>query len=349
MIKNARTEPKIYYGLHFVPGLAEYRPKDKPAYRVLVEEDTMKQMDATFPGRPVYVDHVNQVDLANIQEEADGYVIDSFFNKSDGKSWAKFIVVSDAGHQAIANGWRLSNAYHPESLASGGLWHGVEYQQEIKKAKYDHLAIVKVPRYDESVILNPEQFKEYNARKEAELATLTNELETQGEHSMLNFFKRTKVENSADFENTVVQLPKTKKEFTIAELVKNADMCAEDVKSTQPGMANGDDMVDVDGESMTVNALISRYKDLGNSKKMNDENLKEEEEKQVKKNKEDEEMKKKKENEAASKKDEEMKKNAAEKQIRHDILANAHLTSSGPIQVSTQMDQVARGKSRYSF
>src|SRR5689334_328672 len=100
-IENAKTLPKIYYGLHFLPGTAEYREPAKEPYRIFIGEEAIKNMNASFAGRPVYVHHVDEVNLDKIQE-ADGYVVESFYNKNDGKTWAKFIVVSDRAHEAIA-------------------------------------------------------------------------------------------------------------------------------------------------------------------------------------------------------------------------------------------------------
>lgn len=345
MIKNANTIPKIYYGLHFCEGIAEYREPSKDPYRVLVGEETLKNMDPSFAGRPVYVDHVDEVDLTKLQSEADGYVVESFYNKSDGKHWAKFIVVSDRGHQALANGWRLSNAYTPQEMAPGGLWHGVEYQKEVKKADYDHLAIVPNPRYDESIVLSPEDFKSYNERKENELKRLTNELE--GDYSMFEFFKRTKVENASDFENTMVRLPKSKKEYTISELVKNADSAEE--KKSSPQMCNGEDMVKVGENTMSINELVAKHLEMMKPKQ-NDEDDMQNEEDEKKKNEEDEKKKEEelKKNEEEEKKKEEVKKNAADKKARFDSLRNAHNTPAKEIPtVECSMDQLQRGKSRY--
>ena len=46
-IQNEKTFPEIFYGLHFSPGIAEYREGDQPAYRILINENTAKQMDPT--------------------------------------------------------------------------------------------------------------------------------------------------------------------------------------------------------------------------------------------------------------------------------------------------------------
>lgn len=296
-----------------IEGLAEYREPGKPATRLLVNEAAMKQMNTTFPGRPVYVSHVDQVDLTNLQLEADGYVVESFFNQADGKNWAKFIVVSDKGHDAIAKGWKLSNAYVPKEFGSGGVWHGIDYDKTVLAAEYNHLAIVPNPRYQESRILTPEQFKLYNEQKEAELLRIANsndDEKNKGENQMLNFFKKTKVENSTDFENMVVELPKSKKQKTIAQLVNETDDY--ELKMKEPQMANMEHMVEHNGEKMTLSNLMEKHaamcSELEEMKKKHPDEPAKNEEEEKKKKAADDEAKKNAEAEAKKKEEEEKAK-----------------------------------------
>jgi Uncharacterized protein conserved in bacteria (DUF2213) len=259
MIQNAKKLPEVFYGLHFCEGVAEYQEPGKDPYRIFINESVAKKMDATFQGKPVYVDHVNEVDVANIQQEADGYVLESFYNKSDGKHWVKFIVVSDAGHDAIRRGWKLSNAYIPKSLAPGGLWHGVEFSKEVMDGEYEHLAIVEDPRYAESVVLTPKEFKTYNENKEAELLRLANSNEENGKMK-LNIFKKTKIDNSkeVDFDSLMVQLPECKKEMTLSEVVSGYDKVL-----NMHGYASDEHMVKVnDKEEMSVKDLRDRCNNM---------------------------------------------------------------------------------------
>lgn len=333
---NMRILPQIYYGLHMCEGVAEYREKDK-SFRVLILENAIKSMDATFPGRPLYVHHVDEVDLENITAEADGYVVESFFNKADGKHWSKFIVVTDQGLEAIKKGWKLSNAYHIRDKGEGGRWHGVDYQFEVTRGEYEHLAIVPNPRYGESIILTPEQFKTYNANKEAELLKLANskDKEPKGVLSMFKFFKKEKVENSADLENIVVELPKSKKSDTIANLLNSYD-----------GMLMEEREVDVGGEKMSVNALINKYNAM---KAKNEEDEKKKKEDEDKAKNEAEEKKKKEEEEKKNKNsaDDLAKKTEQE---NFDKLKNAPENGGVGKQErvgETANAQIARGQSRY--
>jgi hypothetical protein len=241
MIRNSRTFPEVFFGLHMVEGTAEYAEPGKEPLRIYIGEDTIKNMNPSFQGKPVYVDHVDEVNLDNIQAEADGYVIDSFYNKSDGKNWCKFLVVSDDAKQKIRNGWRLSNCYIPNTFGSGGENHGVAFSKEVTSAEYEHLAIVKDPRYEESVILTPAQFKEYNTEKEAEIYRLANSKEKPKETKMaFKLFKRTKVENSADIEGMSIVLPESKKEMLLTEVITQFDKI-----QNMHGYANEDHMVKV--------------------------------------------------------------------------------------------------------
>lgn len=352
-VKNATILPQIYYGLHMVPGVAEYTKEQ--GGRIFIDEPACKNMDPTFTGKPVYVMHVDEVDLAKLQEEADGYVIESFFNKCDGKHWAKFIIVSDEGHAAIAQGWKLSNAYLPLENAGGGKWHNVDYVREVTRGEYEHLAVVPNPRYEESIILTPEQFKAYNAEKELELQRLSNSNDEREKSTMkFNIFKKTKLENSAELESATVTLS-TGKELTIQQLVNAAE---ESEKETKMNM---DSKVKVDDEELSMNEVVEKYKALKAAKKNADDEAAKKEAEEKKKNEEMSEEDKKKKNAEDKEKEEAAKKNADEEAakkkkdeeekkqnaLHFEKLKNAHDAEVAATPVETSVDQVARGKTRY--
>lgn len=221
IIRNSKGQ--ILYGMHFYPGVAEYQEEGQDPYRVFLNEDTIRKMDPSFAGRPVFVDHVDEVDsdLNKLRGEADGWVIESFYNSADGKHWVKFIVVTEKAERAVKAGFRLSNAYLPKGFKSGGVWNGVSYLKEVSDAEYEHLALVDNPRYDESVIMTPDKFKEYNEKNIQELKKLSNSKKKESTMKF-SFFKRTKVENAIDPDLQVV-LPKSGKTISITDLITNAD------------------------------------------------------------------------------------------------------------------------------
>lgn len=252
---------KIWYGMHFYPGVAEYEEPGQDPFRVFINENTIRSMSPSFAGRPIFVEHVDEVDpdINEVRKEADGWVVESFFNSTDGKTWAKFITVSDRADTAIRRGYRLSNAYIPKAFGEGGIWNGVSYQREVTSAEYEHLAIVRNPRYEESVILTPEEFKAYNEEKLLELKKLSNSKEEK-RNMGFKLFKKQKVENSLDVESTMVELPLSKKEMTLAAVINGYDKVL-----NMHGYANGDHLVKVgDKDEMSVNALVQKHMEACN-------------------------------------------------------------------------------------
>lgn len=324
------------------PGLAEYAEPGKQPFRIFLNESTIRKMDPTFAGRPVFVRHVENVDenVDEVKLVADGWVVESFYNQADGKHWVKFITVSERAAEAIRQGWRLSNCYVPKGpYGSGGLWNGVSYDHEIKDGEYEHLAIVNDPRYEESIILTPEQFKEHNSQKLEELKKLSNEKEPKG--MKLNFFKRTKIENELDLENMLVILPKSKKEMSLSALVNSMDDM-EVLSKEEKQMANVGHYVKLGEEEMTVDELVKKYQELCAAKTENEveeEEVVEEELEPVYENEVEEEEKKEKEVEEIKRKENATKKANA--------LRNAHKNPPKEARVEISMDQVARGKTRY--
>lgn len=363
-------KPKRYFGLHMVDGTAEYEEEGQAAYKIFVNEKTIREMGPTFEGCPVFVQHVDEVNLENIQIEADGYVVKSFYNAADGKHWVEFMIVSDRGHQSISQGWKLSNAYIPTKFGPGGEWNGMRYDKEVLAGEFEHLAIVDNPRYAESKIFTPEQFKAYNDQLQVELHRVANS-KTKGEGmSKLKFWKRsevTKIENSADLESLSITLPESKKEMTVGEMVKNMD------SSMMPDhMANGDHKVKVGEETMTVNELVDRHMKLcankagtgeqgedaaadpgaehaGDETALNDAGETDDEggdEGQDKDEAREKAKEDKKKNDLAVTKAKEAKDKADK--AHFEALKNAHKIDAEPeARIDTSHDQVARGQSRY--
>lgn len=345
---------KVYYGLHFYPGVAEYAPPGENPYRVFLNEATLRRMDPTFAGRPVYVMHVDGVpdDVDEVRSEADGWVIESFFNKADGKHWVKFLVCSERGETAITRGFRLSNCYAPTEFGADGVWNGVSYQKEVTGGEYEHLALVPDPRYDESVVLTPEQFKEYNAKHDKELARLAN---TKGDSTpmKIKLFRKTaveKLENAADLASVMVTL-KSGKELTIEQLVNAADDFEVTAKNA------GDDMLVNMGEgkdAMSVNDLRNKYNEaceaIEAAKAKNAETATDEDEAVENADDEDEDVTVENEGDdetppappAADK-----KKNEADAKAKADALRNA--ADRAPVREPAHVyhDAVAVGRQRY--
>lgn len=350
MIQNANMKGEVFFGLHFCEGVAEYAdPSGGEAHRIFIKDDVIRRMGPSFSGRGLHVNHVND----DAPPAPDGYVVESFFNEADGRHWVKFMVTTQAALDVLKKGWTLSNAYRITNSGPGGRWHNVEYQQEVLDGVFTHLGIVPNPRYEESIVLTPEEFKTYNLRKRQELSQLSL-ANSKGEPKKMNlkFWKRTLVENSLDLESTVVALPGGG-EKTLAQLVADHDSLSKQVQNSS-GVANGDAKVSTNSGEMSVNELVQKYNAMVEEKKNADdaEKKKADDEAAAKKNADDEAAKKADEDEDkknaadadAKKKADEEKQNG----LKHfEALKNALDKETVEVPVETAQDKVIRGKARY--
>ncbi len=260
-MKNKNSKGEVFYGMHFYPGLAQYEQKGKEPFKVFLNEATIRKMDPTFAGRPVFVSHVNGVedDIDALRSEADGWVVKSFFNESDGKHWVQFVLVTeDAIDKARNKKWFLSNCYNVVGdFGPAGEWNSIPYEHEIKDAEYEHLALVPEPRYNDTLqIMTPDEFHAYNERTKEDLRRVAN---TKDKGTKVMFFKREKIQNdkSKEMEGMSVVLPKSKKEVELLKLINQADDMA--MKEDKPQYANEAHMVKVGDSEFSVKDLTEKY------------------------------------------------------------------------------------------
>lgn len=329
--KNAKQFPQVFYAKHLEAGHATYDNET-----ILLDNPTLIEMAKSFVGKPVFAGQHEKVELDNLQEQADGYVVESFFN-TDGWLWVKFIAVSDASFEAIARGWGVSNAYIPTEFEGAGTHHNTPYDRKIVNGYFTHLAIVEFPRYEESKILTPEEFKAYQEETKAKLSELHNSKpqpqKTEGKSKMFSIFKTKKEEVAQISPDAQIEL-ENGKTVSILEMVNALKKNEDEGKKEEKESPDMEMEIEIDGEAIPLKELVNRYKNA--MKKNSDEEAKKEDEKS-------EEEDKSKENE-----DKEEKKEEDEKTNSKDFfteLRNAHSTQGKA--VSTSMDSISRGKSRY--
>lgn len=279
--QNNKEEPKIFYCKHIAPGVCAYADET-----ILIGEEALKDMDKTFAGKPIYVNH-QKVNLDSMKEDAVGYVVESFYLPEDGSHWAKIIIVDDKGLEAIRKGWKVSNAYLPDEFGIGGEWHNIPYKREIMKAHYTHLALVDNPRYEEAEVMTPEDFKMYKEQKREQLKSLEN-AKTKGEGKTMKWklFKKTEVTNSDDLSKVMVELSNGST-VSIGEMVNSVE---KDLKEKEEKNKCNEDILEktvkVNGEDVTVADLVKEYESKCNkcNEDEKDDKEKEKEEKKSKKN-----------------------------------------------------------------
>lgn len=351
---NASQFPRVFYCRHMQPGICKYDDET-----VLVDTDAIKQMMPSAIGKPVYIHHhegSNEERLKNLKEEAVGYVTESFYNEMDGWAWFKFLAIDDECHRAVERHWSVSNAYIPGTWGSAGTKNNCPYNRQIMDGEFTHLAIVPNPRYEDAVIMSPDQFKTYQETKKRELVELQNSKAepAKGKSTMFKLFKTKREEVSSVDADTQIEL-ESGQIVTVGEMmnslktVSDAEKAAKAEKEKKNAKKNEkeDDeemenaMVDCDGEKMPVKELINRYSKMkANEKKNADEaedKKKADKEAKEKENAEDEKKKKDSDEEAEK----------ANSHFRE--LQNAHMKDGGSITpiLETSMDMLARGKARY--
>lgn len=322
-----------------LPGIAGYENE-----RILIDADAMKQSAPSMVGKPLYVHH-QKVDLNTLEQDADGWVVDCFYNELDGWLWAKCLATSDDAQKALQNKWSVSNAYIPLEWSENGQHLNLDYDRKIRNYEFTHLAIVPNPRYEEAKIFSPEEFKAYQATKRTELEELQNSKpDNKGASTM--FFRSKKEEIKAgetilDTDFTVIKNDDgTEEQVTVAQL-KEAKIAAKKIEAEKQNkknekMVDDDEEVEVDGEKVNMGALKECYKNMKAKKNA-------EEEDKEKKEKENAEKEKKNSTDAEAEAKKKAEDETAKKRLEE--LQNAHKKTAPTIELDS--DKQKRGEKRY--
>ena len=275
-LKNSISQyPKVFFARHIGEGVVSYKNTDDGEDIFFIGNDTLKKMNASFTGKPVYIQH-QDVPLSQMKERAVGYVVESFYLPEDGKQWLKMLITDDEAFEAIQNGWKVSNAYNVKDLGAGGVWHNIPYKREILDGEYEHLALVADPRYEEAVIMTPEDFKSYKEAKKKELdamsldnskkAVIKKAVENNKEKkTMFQFFTKKKVENmyGVALQDVEVQL-ENGSSMKIGDIVKSVE---ENLKKQANETPIEEKKVMVNGKEVTISALIKMYNEQDKAEK----------------------------------------------------------------------------------
>lgn len=275
-LKNSISQyPKVFFARHIGEGVVSYKNTDGGEDIFFIGNDTLKKMNASFTGKPIYIQH-QEVPLSQMKERAVGYVVESFYLPEDGKQWLKMLITDDEAFEAIQNGWKVSNAYNVKDLGAGGVWHNIPYKREILDGEYEHLALVADPRYEEAVIMTPEDFKSYKEAKKKELdamsldnskkAVIKKTVENNKERkTMFQFFTKKKVENmdGVALQDVEVQL-ENGSSMKIGDIVKSVE---ENLKKQATETPIEEKTVMVNGKEVTISALIKMYNEQEKAEK----------------------------------------------------------------------------------
>lgn len=129
------------------PGLVNYR--DQGGGLELLRKETIDKCIASAIGNPLTVGHV-MVNAANRMEVEEGIVHECYYNSESG--WYHVKGSADTTRaQRLMSLKKPSCGYQVTSFGPGGVYHGIRYDKEITGIKFNHLAIVDKPRYEDAV------------------------------------------------------------------------------------------------------------------------------------------------------------------------------------------------------
>lgn len=303
---------------HLEPGLVRYEGMGENGRDLvlLLPKETIDKMRSRFEGSVVVNGKHRDVDsTAFSRGDADGAVIESFWDGTLGKEMVKYMVwTQDAKNNVAKSDWGVSCSYNVTKRdMTPGMHNNIPYDGVILDGEYNHLAIVPNPRYEDS------------------RNTLLND---KGGKSMLKvWLEKLGIKNSVevDGDKSSVTL-KDGKSITLKALMENS-MKVEAAKNPGESLADSVEVELPNGKKKTVGEMKAELENAGNcgascgkhnsasehdkavaaEKLHNDKKMEDEEDEKKKKaqNEKDEEDEKKKK-EAKNAEEEEEKKKKAE-------------------------------------
>jgi len=324
-----------------------------PKETIYVSQEALWHLANTALGIPVVIDHPSElITDENVSNLAVVGRVSAMEYDSITDTWdAVFVVDNEEAISLLQNGWGVSTAWFGDKYASGGTHNNVGYDRELIEGRYEHLAIVKTPRYEMAVnpiFLNSKTLQDDHNKDIIEPSNVKIEPIVRGQKNMIGkIFKRLVSREElktnegeelfVDIDGVDVPLSQVITDVKTLRLnKKNEDEEKEkEEKKEAKKMANDTDEVDIDGEKISVNELKQIYKE---NKKTN----------ACKKSNEDLEIDvKHKELEESSKKN---SKEDEETQERFEMVKELHengITYKLEDQFTSTKERVDMGKARY--
>lgn len=131
------------------PGIAHYSNLGD----VLITKETLDKFINSMVGCPVIINHQDITDN-NVDKERVGVISNVWYNPNDGWFYCDGVIWDKQAIDLIKNeGWNVSCAYSFKSDKKPVMYHGKQVDMEFTDGDFQHLAIVKVPRYENANIV----------------------------------------------------------------------------------------------------------------------------------------------------------------------------------------------------
>lgn len=234
---------------------------------VYLTQEVLEQLAQTGHGIPVTIEHPEDaITGENVGQLSVGRVSKMEYSLEDDLWYAEFVVETEEAAKLLRDGWGVSTAWYGEEYGSGGTLNNVPYDREVKRARYEHLAVVKTPRYEMAIgarFLNSKTGQVDSKDSTMDTKPTPN---TRGTYMLGRVWKmittREEIKTNANEDLHVEVDGEAKPLKNILEDMKAMkDKKAEGAAEPEKKMLCGEDEVEVDGKKMSVNELIKAYKD----------------------------------------------------------------------------------------
>jgi hypothetical protein len=230
------------------PGIISYR--DQGGGIELLKKETIDRCIDSAIGNPLTVGHtlVTAENRMNLEE---GIIQEWYYNAENG--WFHVRGIADTTRaKTLMPLKRPSCGYEVTSFGPGGTYHGIRYDQEITGIKFNHLAIVDKPRYEDAtfrlntIVSNPENMNVFKFLKKI----VTRENGADGKP----------VETSKEETTEIPASTEVEIDGKMVRLNDLADVWMKQTAAAAVSRANGDDEVEIDGKRVKMNELVDCYK-----------------------------------------------------------------------------------------
>lgn len=129
----------------------------------LLKKETIDKFVNTFIGCPVVINHQDVTD-ESAKEQRVGVISRVYFEPSDAWFWCEGVLFDNEAIDLVQKGYTVSCQYEITEYSDNPdeeLHNGNPYDKEILDGRFEHLAIVDSPRYEDAIIAVNSKANEY--------------------------------------------------------------------------------------------------------------------------------------------------------------------------------------------
>lgn len=265
-VQNAIVSGKRFRARLIEPGIISY--KDVGQGVALLKKSTIDRCAHTFVGAPLVLKHKSITNANKARECAENGVIDKvYFDADDGWFWCEGSVNGQGARNRINSVGRVSCGYDITQEGPGGKHHCIPYDHEITGFIGEHLAIEERPRYEDATIrlnskFNPNNtmsmFKWFKKKPDAVKPGEDEAAQAAAKDAAPEDARLNAEANAEDISaDTEIMVGESKVKISDVIAGYTANLARENAEG---GDIPADATVEVDGEPVTISALVESHK-----------------------------------------------------------------------------------------